>query len=270
MYGKIFEEIFDGSLMVRGGTMATYVFMSMIVLADEHGVVKYSPDALGKRIGLPQGSGCFLQWEDFRNSIEILEDVDPESNLSDENGRRIIPMAEITNGEESRGWWIVNYDFYRKKASKFDQKDKTKERVRKFRERNKKDVTPCNDVVTHGNDFKGHTDTDTDTDTDKEKIYKKEKVEKATQFPPDFKFTPELKTYAIQKGIPEQNVRDCFEHFENHHRAKGTVMKDWARAWYTWVQKARTFDPTPKKDSAGSSSPTADRKFNEFMRVMKL
>jgi hypothetical protein len=165
MYGKIFEEIFDGSLMIKGGPMATYLFMSMIVLADENGIVRFTPEALGKRVGMPDGTGSFLHWNEFRESLKILESEDDESNLSAEDGRRIIPMDRITNGEETRGWWIVNYEFYRKKAGKFDQKDKTKERVRRFRERNKRDVTQCNgsnENETHSNEKSRHTDTDTD------------------------------------------------------------------------------------------------------------
>jgi uncharacterized phage protein (TIGR02220 family) len=168
MYGKIFEEIFDSSLMVKGGPMATYVFMSMIVLADENGLLKLSPQALGRRIGLKDGQGQFIQWQEFYESLKILEADDPESNLPAENGRRLIPLGEITDGEENRGWWIVNYEFYREKASRFDKRLKTKERVQRFRERQKEG---CNADVTQGNTKKrnvngkiGHTDTDTDTD----------------------------------------------------------------------------------------------------------
>jgi len=158
MYGKIFEEIFDGTLMAQGGPMATYTFMSMIVLADKDGIVNMSVEALGSRIGLPQGQGSFLEWEEFRRGLELLAQEDLTSNLNTENGRRIISMSEVTNGTTNRGWWIVNYDYYRKKASKFDVQEQTRERVRRFRDRE------CNAPVTHCNEKKGHTDTDTDTD----------------------------------------------------------------------------------------------------------
>ena len=168
MYGKIFEEIFDGSLASEGGAMAIYTFMSMIVLADADGIVKYSVDALGKRMGLNHGTGAFLEWEQFRESIKLLEKEDPGSNLPAENGRRIIPLREISEGTENRGWWIVNYEYYKAKASKLEQKEKTRERVQRFRERQKKksndDVTPGNAKKRKRNGSKGHIDKDIDKD----------------------------------------------------------------------------------------------------------
>ena len=71
---------------------------------------------------------------------------------------------------------------------------------------------------------------------------------KKSQFPTDFKLTPELKKYAVAKGIIEHYTDEVFEEFENHHRGKGTVMKDWDRAWYTWVQKAINFNSPYAKD----------------------
>ena len=231
MYGKIFEEIFDGSLMIKGGPMATYLFMSMIVLADENGVVRFTPEALGKRIGLSDGAGSFLQWEDFRESLIILESEDDGSNLSTEDGKRIIPMSIITNGEETRGWWIVNYEFYRKKASKFDQKDKTKERVRRFRERHNTSVTPCNacnDNETDSNEKKRHTDTDI------KKIYKRKK---ACVWPKDFTLTNKMAAYAVDKGISPKKVDAFFDEFKDWADSKGATYVDWEAAFRTRVRK---------------------------------
>ena len=251
-YGKIFQQIYDGSL--RSDPMVRLVFMDMVILADKDGMVDMTHEAIAARTNVPIKSVC--------DAIKSLESPDPRSRSSRENGARIKRLDE----HRDWGWCLINYEYYVKKSSAADRMEQNRINKQRQRERDKSaDVSNGQRLSAKS----AHIDIDIDIDK-KEKIYKKEKVEKATQFPPDFKLTPELKTYAIQKGIPEHNVRDCFEHFENHHRAKGSTMKDWNRAWYTWVQKAKAFDPTPKKDSAGSSSPTADRKFNEFMRVMKL
>jgi len=51
MYGKIFESIFDSTLAAEGGWMPTYIFMSMVVLADKDGVVDVASKALYRRLG---------------------------------------------------------------------------------------------------------------------------------------------------------------------------------------------------------------------------
>jgi len=257
VYGKIFEQIYDGSLRLNWKAMIT--FQQMIVLCSEEGIVDLTPDALHFRTGIPL--------DIIKDGIKILENDDPESRSPNCNGKRIERLDE----HRTWGWHIVNHKYYRDMINREDKNKRDRERMRAIRaEQKAKEISSVAKCSQPSQSVRDVAHTDADANTDKEKIYKKEKVEKATQFPPEFKLTPELKTYAIQKGIPEQNVRDCFEHFENHHRAKGSTMKDWSRAWYTWVQKAKTFNPIPTKDSTGSSSPTADKKFNEFMRVMKL
>jgi hypothetical protein len=47
MYGKIFESIYDGSLY--GDWKAIAVLQQLIVLADEHGVVDMTPQAISGR-----------------------------------------------------------------------------------------------------------------------------------------------------------------------------------------------------------------------------
>ena len=62
----------------------------------------------------------------------------------------------------------------------------------------------------------------------KEKKYKR-------KIPEVFLLTKELKKHAFKKGIFKNEVEDIFEHFKNHHGAKGTLMLDWDKCWYTWV-----------------------------------
>lgn len=176
MYGKIFKEIFDSSLQSECDGMALFVFMSMIVLADEAGFVRIDPDALYKRMGLPSGEGSFMTFQNFLAAIAALEKPDPSSNLPDHGGRRLIPLSEVTEGAENRGWWIVNYEYYRKKGSRIEKQEQTRLRVRKFRK--KQEVKGCNssvthvnasnDSVTHGNVFSCHTKTETETKIEKE------------------------------------------------------------------------------------------------------
>lgn len=124
MYGKIFSDIFDSSIMVHGGD-TVYVFIALICLADSEGYTRITAPALAIRIGKPL--------EVVENAIAALERPDPHSTTPEEHGRRIIAMRELTGGQENRGWWIVNYLKYREIARRQERADKSTERKREWR-----------------------------------------------------------------------------------------------------------------------------------------
>ena len=51
MYGKLFEQMYDGSLY--GNWKALVTFQQMIVLCDSDGVIDMTPHALAARTGIP-------------------------------------------------------------------------------------------------------------------------------------------------------------------------------------------------------------------------
>ena len=99
MYGKIFEQIYDSTIISHGGDVI-YVFMSMIVLSDKDGILSMSLPALARRIAKDE--------ESVRKAVDVLENPDTSSNSKDYEGRRIIPLSEVTDGMENRGWFIIN------------------------------------------------------------------------------------------------------------------------------------------------------------------
>lgn len=168
MYGKIFESIFSSTLVADGGWLPTYIFMSMITIADKDGVVDIAPKALFYRLGFREYDNK-ITYKDFEAAIEYLCQSDPYSHSQKELGKRIIPISKIPEMKGNRGWLVVNYMEYRSKASKTEPSGSSTERVRQYRERQKnKDLEENETVmkrdVTKGN---GHTDTDTDTDINK-------------------------------------------------------------------------------------------------------
>ena len=94
-------------------------------------------------------------------------------------------------------------------------------------------LSPGYNLVNQGVTKKRHT---IDTITKDKKIYKR-------KIPEVFPLKKELKTYAFKKGIFKNEVEDIFEHFKNHHGAKGTLMLDWDKCWYTWVRNEIKFNP---------------------------
>lgn len=162
MYGKIFKEIFYGSLMMNDGWLSVYVMMSLVTLAeDEEGIVRYDERALYRLLGLENSD---VNYEKFTAVIEALNKPDPTSNLKAMDGRRVIPLSELKDIEGNRGFWIVNYDYYSKKGSRDDRREKATERKRRQRERKNHLETTMSRNVTQRREKSAHTDTDTDTD----------------------------------------------------------------------------------------------------------
>ena len=135
MYGKIFSDIWDSSITQYDGDVI-YVFIALITLADSEGYVRINPIALANRIKKPI--------EITTKALEILQQPDPSSKNPKYKGKRIIPLKELTNGKENRGWWIVTYTEWREIARRIDQTGKTKQRVQTYR---KKHLMPANPVT---------------------------------------------------------------------------------------------------------------------------
>jgi len=153
MYGKIFQEIFHSTVADFNGD-TIYTFMAMITLSDDDGYINYSVTALARTL---------------RKDISIIEEAiknltapDPESGTPDHDGRRIIPISELTNGENNRGWWVVNKCKYKALASREDRKDQN--RASKQRQRKKEKSAGVSNGQ-HKSAMSAYTDTDTDTDT---------------------------------------------------------------------------------------------------------
>jgi hypothetical protein len=54
-----------------------------------------------------------------------------------------------------------------------------------------------------------------------------------TPLPPDFKFSPELKDWALSKGCKEPFAE--FERFTSKAVSKGWTYIDWPKAYQNWV-----------------------------------
>ncbi len=129
MFGKIFDQIYDGSLRMNWKALVT--FQQMIVLCDSHGNIDMTPESLNFRTGIPL--------EIIKDGIKELEKPDKQSRSDKNNGCRIIRLDSHRNW----GWKLVNHEYYRNLASIEDKREKAKIRKRRQREREKelRDVT---------------------------------------------------------------------------------------------------------------------------------
>lgn len=135
MYGKIFSSLFDSTLIAEGGWLPGWVFVSMIAIADKDGIVSLAPKALYKRIGSDNGVAGSIEFSSFVEALRYLAEPDANSNSIELEGRRIVPLSEIEEFDDNRGWLIVNYHSYRDKASKADKRTKSAERSFNYRQR---------------------------------------------------------------------------------------------------------------------------------------
>jgi len=160
VYGKIFDTIYDGTLVESWQALVT--FQQMIVLADADGVIDMTPRAIERRTGIPL--------EVIEEGIRVLERPDPDSRTPDDQGRRIARL----DGHRSWGWYLVNHEKYRKLQDSETVREQNRERKRRERERKRESQEghELSRSVTEGHashEKSRHTDTDTDTDTDTRK-----------------------------------------------------------------------------------------------------
>ena len=111
MYGKLFAQMYDGTLATKGPWEALVTFQQLIILADKEGTVDMTPEAMSRRTTIPL--------EVIKVGLDALLQPDPESRTPDEGGRRIVPL----DPGRPWGWRIVNYAKYRAIRSAEDRRD---------------------------------------------------------------------------------------------------------------------------------------------------
>jgi len=153
MYAKIFEQIYDSS--IAEDYQVRHVFMDLLVLADQTGVVDMTVEAVARRTNVPI--------EIIRKSLLTLSTPDPDSRSKEEDGRRIVPLDD-----RGWGWQIVNFAGYHKIKNESARREYMKDYMRKRRAKKatvKQALTPVNPLDANVK----HVDVDVDTNVDKDK-----------------------------------------------------------------------------------------------------
>jgi len=135
MYNKIFTKILDSSIWLEP-TPTRIVWITLIAAMDENGFCAFA--AVGNVAGRARVTEA-----EARAALDVLEKPDPESSDQDNEGRRI----ERVPG----GWIVLNAPKYRALVTRVNIQEKTKERVRRFREKKRSGnapVTGCNEIET--------------------------------------------------------------------------------------------------------------------------
>ena len=203
MYGKVFESMYDGTLSADWKAMVT--FQQFIVLADSQGVVDYTPPALSRRTGIPL--------DILEHGIEKLQQPDKYSRSPEMDGQRI----ELIDDHRPWGWHIVNYEHYKRLASREDKREKDRKRMENKRKPLKKQG--CRNVSQPVANV-AYEDVDVNGDVDKEinpsawGDYEKHRKEKKKPI------TPLSKT-------KQQNVLRKYSHDEQRQIIDKAIANGW-------------------------------------------
>lgn len=163
MYAKVFRQIYDSTLAEDWRSLVT--FQQLLVLADSDGVVDMTPSAIHRITNIPK--------DIIDAGIEKLQQPDPVSRSSTEDGKRIIPI----DSDRPWGWRIVNYEYYRNLASREDKREKDRQRIADKRKTSiesdvSQSVAECRSESLEVANV-AYTEAEANTDTDTNKKQKK-------------------------------------------------------------------------------------------------
>ena len=118
MFIKLFNQILDSS--IADDRRLRHFFTDIMLCCDSAGFVMMTEAAISRRIGTTIDE---VKW-----GLAELMKPDPRSKTPDHEGRRI----EAVEGS-GYGWRVINFETYKSIRSTEDMRDKTRDRVRKFR-----------------------------------------------------------------------------------------------------------------------------------------
>lgn len=127
MYVKIYNQILNSS--IADNRKLRHFFIDLLLCADPEGNVVMTKSSIA---GAIRADISEVEW-----GLAELMKPDPENGgrVPDHEGRRIAPLEG-----RGYGWKILNYEFYRDMKSARELREKTAERVARWREKKKAKV----------------------------------------------------------------------------------------------------------------------------------
>lgn len=235
-YTPIFRTVFDGTL--HGKWPQTGVWLALLAMADRHGHVDRSPQAIASDIGIGVS--------DLMACIEEFSEPDPLSRTRDNDGRRL----ELLDPERPWGWRVINHGKYRERARKqaWDA-DRTASGRDAERKRESRRVPPSPDASR----LSPLSDSDSDSDTNKTSEKEGEgaaaprarPVKRSTGVRIPEGWQPDFggRAYA-EKMLPRVDTEALIGAFVDHWSATvgpKALKADWDATWRTWVRRSNGY-----------------------------
>jgi hypothetical protein len=130
MYTKLFSSILDSSVWLED-LPTKVLWITMLAMADEDGIVRASVGGLAKRAGITR--------EDCERGLGRFLAADLDSRNEDNEGRRIEKVAG--------GWLVLNHKQYREIRTKRQSREADRQRRHREKVARDKDVTSVTDVT---------------------------------------------------------------------------------------------------------------------------
>jgi len=242
MYTKLFQSILTSTIW--GEDHATLrVWITMLAMADKNGEVVATIPGLAR-------VAC-VTIQEVEHALEKFQSPDKYSRTPDDEGRRI--------EQNEDGWVLINYEKYRKMASKEDQKAKSAERVRKYRERQKRNgkSLQCNaksgsgnGKVTQGRDI-AEAEAEAEEEAEENNSLKRERGSASQTDYAEIPTLEEVIAEAEVRGIPDEHARSFWEYNESKQlwvNQYGKMIK-WKMALKSWSERRRTMQPNGKQST---------------------
>jgi hypothetical protein len=236
-FTKLFGSLIHSTIW-REPDHVRLVWITMLAIVNRNGVVEASLPGLA--------DAARVTVEQCEEALTKLSSPDKYSRSKVHEGRRIL--------EIDGGWQLLNYESYRKRMSAEDQKEKTAERVRRARVKDREfesDVTGealQTVTVTPGNECNDIAEAEAEADqihpsggTPREPSAKPKREPRRkprSALPDDWK--PDADHLERARGLG-LNCRTEFEKFKNHALAGGRLMANWNAAFTTWLLNAQAF-----------------------------
>lgn len=203
-YTKLFSDIVDSSIWDEDND-TRIVWVTLLALSNADGFVRGSTGWLAGKSRVP-----------VRKCAEALVKFaapDPKSRTPDNDGRRIEVLED--------GWLILNYLAFRDRLSTNPQAVKTRERVRKHRERYTALRNACNVTPPHS------------ASASVQGTGKRGAGGKGNGFQKPT--MPEMELHASKIGLPATEITNFFNYYEaNGWRVGRNPMKSWQAAMVNW------------------------------------
>lgn len=249
MYGKLFAQMYDGTLATKGPWQALVTFQQMIILCDKQGVIDMTAESIARRTTIPL--------EVIQLGLDALEQPDAQSRTPTLEGRRIVRLSD----ERAWGWQIVNYAHYRAMRSHEERKEYMRNYQRDRRAGVNKDVNKDVNKLTDGQQ--------SNLSSKQNAVSRKEEKPAAaprtrkTPLPKDFPISPAVREWASKHGHIQ---------LEKHHAwfmitcaAKGYQYVDWDAAFKKAIAGnwAKVEAPAGSEDRKPDKYDLANREFEQ-------
>ena len=227
MYGKIFSQMYTGTLGTRGPWQALVTFQQMIVLANKHGEIDMTAEAISRLTTIP------LEIIEIGLRELVLPDV--KSRSPDEEGRRIV----LIDSGRSWGWRVVNYDHYRKIRSEEDRREYHKLYARERRAKEKESTDSVNDSQQFNPQSTESTKALGSKQEAKDQKKEHSTAKRGARIMDGFQPSPESIEW-LRTHRPDLGAKELTEGFVDYWQAEAGAKAcklDWDKTWRNWARR---------------------------------